>query len=144
MTNSNFWKVHSKKLSYTTAWRITWTKEPGGLKSIGLQSWTWLKWLSACMCACARAHTHTHTHTRFFNWILVRILANEIPLCYCYLIISKHTHKTWQHTRTVNSFFYLLNKYSLGTWWYYNKIKNLLFWNLHSDGVRSWGNKHTL
>ena len=25
------------------AWRIPWTEEPGGLQSIGLQSWTWLK-----------------------------------------------------------------------------------------------------
>ena len=28
------------------AWRIHWTEEPGGLQSIALQSWTWLKWLS--------------------------------------------------------------------------------------------------
>ena len=27
------------------AWRIPWTEEPGGLQSIGSQSWTWLKWL---------------------------------------------------------------------------------------------------
>ena len=24
------------------AWRIPWTEEPGGLQSMGLQSWTWL------------------------------------------------------------------------------------------------------
>ena len=28
------------------AWRIPWTEEPGGLQSIGLQSWTRLKRLS--------------------------------------------------------------------------------------------------
>ena len=28
------------------AWRIPWTEEPGGLQSIGLQSWTRLKQLS--------------------------------------------------------------------------------------------------
>ena len=27
-------------------WRIPWTEEPGGLQSIGLLSWTQLKWLS--------------------------------------------------------------------------------------------------
>ena len=24
------------------AWKISWTEEPGGLQSKGLQSWTWL------------------------------------------------------------------------------------------------------
>ena len=28
------------------AWRIWWTEKPGGLQSIGSQSWTRLKWLS--------------------------------------------------------------------------------------------------
>ena len=28
------------------AWRMPWTEEPGGLQSIGSQSWTRLKWLS--------------------------------------------------------------------------------------------------
>ena len=41
------------------AWRIPWTEEPGRLQSMGLQSWTQLKQLSAC----ARTHTHTLTHT---------------------------------------------------------------------------------
>ena len=36
------------------AWRIPWTEDPGGLQSMGLQSWTRLKWLS----------THTHKHTQ--------------------------------------------------------------------------------
>ena len=34
--------THSSPL----AWRIPWTEEPGGLQSIGLQSWTWQKWLN--------------------------------------------------------------------------------------------------
>ena len=29
------------------AWRIPGTEEPGGLPSVGLQSWTWLKRLSS-------------------------------------------------------------------------------------------------
>ena len=28
--------------SSTLAWKIPWTEEPGGLQSVGLQSWTWL------------------------------------------------------------------------------------------------------
>ena len=32
------------------AWRILWTKEPGGLQSIGLQGWTQLKCLSLHTC----------------------------------------------------------------------------------------------
>ena len=34
--------THSRIL----AWRIPWTEEPGRLQSLGLQSQTWLKWLS--------------------------------------------------------------------------------------------------
>ena len=32
--------------SSVLAWRILWTEEPGGLQSIGSQSWTQLKQLS--------------------------------------------------------------------------------------------------
>ena len=32
--------------SIILAWRILWTEEPGGLQSIGSQSWTQLKQLS--------------------------------------------------------------------------------------------------
>ena len=32
--------------SSTLAWKIPWTEEPGGLQSVGLQSWTRLKRLS--------------------------------------------------------------------------------------------------
>ena len=32
------------------AWRIPWTEEPGGLQSMGSQSWTRLKWLSTYAC----------------------------------------------------------------------------------------------
>ena len=28
--------------SSTLAWKISWTEKPGGLQSMGLQSWTWL------------------------------------------------------------------------------------------------------
>ena len=44
--------THSRIL----AWRIPWTEGPGGLQSMGSQSWTRLKQLSAH----ARAHTHTY------------------------------------------------------------------------------------
>ena len=44
--------IHSSIL----AWRIPWTEEPGGLQSIGLQSWT-LKLLS------------THPHTA--HWVTI-------------------------------------------------------------------------
>ena len=40
------------------AWRIPWTEEPGGLKSIGLRSQTGLERLSMC----------SHTHTSFGGW----------------------------------------------------------------------------
>ena len=36
------------------AWRIPWTKEPGGLQSMGWQSRTWLK----------RLHTHTQDYRK--------------------------------------------------------------------------------
>ena len=35
--------------SSVLAWRILWTEEPGGLQSIGLQSWTQLKLLSTIL-----------------------------------------------------------------------------------------------
>ena len=38
------------------AWRIPWTEEPGGLQSMGSQSWTQLKQLS------------THIKSRLFGW----------------------------------------------------------------------------
>ena len=38
------------------AWRIPWTREPGRLQSMGLQSWTQLSY--------THTHTHTHTHTQ--------------------------------------------------------------------------------
>ena len=34
--------------SYIIAWKIPWTEEPGGLQSVGSQSWTWLSdWAGA-------------------------------------------------------------------------------------------------
>ena len=38
------------------AWKIPWTKEPGGLQSIGLQE------SGTTESTCVHAHTHTHTH----------------------------------------------------------------------------------
>ena len=40
------------------AWRIPWIEEPGGLQSMGSQSWTRL---SACV------HTHTHTQLKILH-----------------------------------------------------------------------------
>ena len=45
--------------SSTLAWKIAWTKEPGRLQSMGLQSQTLLG-----MHACVWTPTYTHTHTR--------------------------------------------------------------------------------
>ena len=45
--------IHSSIL----AWEIPWTEEPYGLQSMGSQSRTRLKRVSA------HTHTHTHTHT---------------------------------------------------------------------------------
>ena len=43
------------------AWKIPWTKESGGLHSMGVtKSQTGL---TECVRACAHAHTHPHTHT---------------------------------------------------------------------------------
>ena len=43
------------------AWRISWTEEPGGLQSMGLQSWMHL----------STEHTHSacvyKTHSRWYN-----------------------------------------------------------------------------
>ena len=45
------------------AWRIPWTEEPGGLRSMGLQSWTQLS---------------THACISFTYIVLWK------PRCYCY------------------------------------------------------------
>ena len=42
-------EIHSSILD----WKIPWTEEPGGLQSMGYQSWT---------------HTHTHTHTSLIGF----------------------------------------------------------------------------
>jgi len=47
--------IHSSIL----AWRIPRAEEPGGLQSMGLQSWTQL--------SDSHTHTHTHTHTHFLQ-----------------------------------------------------------------------------
>ena len=43
------------------AWKIPWTGEPGGLKSMGSQR---VGHNLAHVRTRARAHTHTHTHTK--------------------------------------------------------------------------------
>ena len=43
------------------AWKVAWTKEPGRLQSMGLQSRTLLS-MHACVCAHVHTHTHIHTH----------------------------------------------------------------------------------
>ena len=40
------WKGHSNPFQDILAWRIPWREEIAGLQSLGLQSWTQLKWLS--------------------------------------------------------------------------------------------------
>ena len=43
----------------TLAWRISWTEEPGGLQSMGSQSWTRLKQLSR----------HAYSHGDVFSFL---------------------------------------------------------------------------
>ena len=62
------------------AWRIPWTEEPGRLQSMGLQSWTQLKQLSACV------HTHTHTRVRVHG----KSRRNELGSCLVPLLYPKH------------------------------------------------------
>ena len=47
------------------AWRIPWTEEPDGLHSMGSQSQTWLKWLSA----------YVHAHTYILTYVYVFYLS---------------------------------------------------------------------
>ena len=63
--------VHSRIL----AWRIPWTEEVGGLWSIGLWSWIWLKWLSI--------HTHTLYKFKVYSIIvwLMYIMKFQFFLC---------------------------------------------------------------
>ena len=44
---SLFTFTHWRRKWQLLAWRIPGTGEPGGLPSMGSQSWTWLKWLSS-------------------------------------------------------------------------------------------------
>ena len=51
--------IHSSIL----AWRTSWTEEPGGLQSEGLQRGR-LDWVTNTQVqTCTHAHKHTHTHT---------------------------------------------------------------------------------
>ena len=57
------------------AWRIPWTEEPGGLQSMGLQSWTRLKQLS------------TYHFSRFYMYALI------YDICFS---LSDLLHSVWQ------------------------------------------------
>ena len=65
--------------SSVLAWRIPGTGEPGGLPSMGSQSWTQLKWLSSSSSStCVYTHTYTPTLTNklssfSFSYTLVNI-----------------------------------------------------------------------
>ena len=72
------------------AWKIAWTEEPGGLQSMGLQSWTWLSgW--------AHTYTHTHTHTH------VSSLSNQTSL-----MPSFFTYKMRKQDIVISRFFPVL------------------------------------
>ena len=47
------------------AWRIPWTEEPGRLQSMGLQSQTRLKWLSAYACTDRKYRLHCVIQTAY-------------------------------------------------------------------------------
>ena len=67
------------------AWRISWTKEPSGLQSIGLQkSWTWLKWLST-------EHIMRKCHT-FYTQITCIISTSDVIVEYSYQY-CKYVHE---------------------------------------------------
>ena len=51
------------------AWRISWTEEPGGLQSTGLQR-VRRDW--------AHTHTHTHTHTHLYSWLRFDFLKKDL------------------------------------------------------------------
>ena len=66
------------------AWRTPWTEEPGGLQSMGLQSWTQLS-------TCVRAHTHAaHTHARAYLWALLWALPIVLYVMFSLLFLSKY------------------------------------------------------
>ena len=52
--------------SSSLAWKITWTEEPGGLQSMGLQR------VGHTECMHARAHTHTQHETPYRGADLIR------------------------------------------------------------------------
>ena len=54
------------------AWTIPWIEGPSRLQSRGLQSWTWLKWLSthACTCITDSFCCTAETNTTFKSTIL--------------------------------------------------------------------------
>ena len=61
--------------------RILWTKEPGGLQSMGLQSWMQLARV------CVNTHTHTHTHIYIHTlWAIIKSFRTEF---YYYLVAQE-------------------------------------------------------
>ena len=60
-------------------WRITWTEEPGGLQSMGLQR-VEHDWATNTH-VCVRAHTHTHTH------MLISVQIKYLKFLFFYLNI---------------------------------------------------------
>ena len=75
------------------AWRIPWTVEPCGLKSMGSQGvgHNWSDWI----------HTHTHTHTHTQSPSVPPLLL--VPGCWCAqgsvlgLLVSVYTFSWWSH-----------------------------------------------
>ena len=60
-------------------WRITWTEEPGGLQSMGLQR-VEHDWATNTH-VCVRTHTHTHTH------MLISVQIKYLKFLFFYLNI---------------------------------------------------------
>ena len=65
----------------TLAWGIPWTEEPGGLQSVGSESW---KWLSATSWKPLSTHTHI---TTTYTWVYVLVnLWDFLLLLVCFLL----------------------------------------------------------
>ena len=56
------------------AWRILWTEEPGGLQSMGSQSWTQL------------SDSHTHTEKAQL-WPLNYVVNGSVPRCQTWQVL---------------------------------------------------------
>ena len=80
------WMITWKRAAHSSilAWWIPWTEKPSGLQSIGLQSWTRLKWLNI--------HTHTGFETKLtlndFSVQLFRFFIAKLNLFLFYKVAS--------------------------------------------------------